>query len=239
MKEFTEFGGHRVEIWRRPRQRSLRLRVLPDGVLRVTCAVRVPKAAVFAFIHESGEFIQKSLLKIQAQREQHPPRQYETGEIFLIDGERLPLVMVWSWNKRIRVQVTGHALEMVAPLTSTREERKTALKNFLRKRAGEELRERAVELSRLVGKAPREISIRGQTTRWGSCTSKGVINLNWKLLSAPADVVDYVIVHELAHLTFLDHSPRFWSLVERHFPEYQKAKRWLKVHEPEIAAQFE
>jgi predicted metal-dependent hydrolase len=89
-----------------------------------------------------------------------------------------------------------------------------------------------------MGHFPSHVSIRGQRTRWGSCSSEGAISLNWKLLAAPIDVIDYVIVHELAHIRHLDHSPQFWSLVETFYPDWRLAKLWLKEHEFSIGVQF-
>jgi predicted metal-dependent hydrolase len=86
--------------------------------------------------------------------------------------------------------------------------------------------------------APRSFAVRGQTTRWGSCSARGQISLNWKLMAAPLEVIDYVIVHELAHLVHMNHSRRFWDLVGRFHPDWRSAKAWLSRHEPEINSQF-
>ena len=72
------------------------------------------------------------------------------------------------------------------------------------------------------------ISIREQKTRWGSCSSKGNLNFNWRLIFAPEAVLDYVVVHELAHRKEMNHSPAFYTVVESVLPDYQKARKWLK-----------
>ncbi len=72
------------------------------------------------------------------------------------------------------------------------------------------------------------VSIRDQKTRWGSCSGKGNLNFNWRLLMMPEDIMDYVIVHELAHRREMNHSPRFWQIVENYIPDYQKRRQWLK-----------
>lgn len=72
------------------------------------------------------------------------------------------------------------------------------------------------------------ITIREQKTRWGSCSSKGNLNFNWKLMLMPGEVLDYVVVHELAHRREMNHSPAFWSVVEKELPDYQKRRRILK-----------
>jgi predicted metal-dependent hydrolase len=74
------------------------------------------------------------------------------------------------------------------------------------------------------------LSIRGQRTRWGSCSAKGALSFNWRLLLAPEPVLDYVIWHEVCHLEAMDHSPRFWSLVGAHCPDYREQAAWLRRH---------
>ena len=74
------------------------------------------------------------------------------------------------------------------------------------------------------------ITIREQKTRWGSCSSKGSLNFNWKLVLVPPELLDYVVVHELAHRVEMNHSPRFWAVVEREMPEYQERRKRLKEY---------
>jgi predicted metal-dependent hydrolase len=80
------------------------------------------------------------------------------------------------------------------------------------------------------------MTVRDQRSRWGSCSSKGALNFNWRLVLAPHDVLDYVVVHEICHLVELNHGPRFWRLVERRRPNYRDSKRWLDEHGWEILA---
>jgi predicted metal-dependent hydrolase len=80
------------------------------------------------------------------------------------------------------------------------------------------------------------ITLRDQRSRWGSCSSKGTLSFNWRLVLAPHDVLDYVVVHEMCHLVELNHGPSFWKLVERRRPHYRESKDWLDEHGWEILA---
>lgn len=100
----------------------------------------------------------------------------------------------------------------------------------LRARARLELPARLLELAASVGLTVRKVSIRNQRLRWGSCSASGLICLNWRLVTMPDRVRDYVLYHELMHLKRMDHSPTFWRLVAQVCPDYQDARRWLRRH---------
>jgi predicted metal-dependent hydrolase len=87
-----------------------------------------------------------------------------------------------------------------------------------------------------VGVAYERIRIGGQRTLWGSCSSRGTLSFNWRLVLAPLEVLDYVVVHELCHLRVPDHSRRFWALVERQRPHWREQRDWLREHGPELLA---
>lgn len=78
------------------------------------------------------------------------------------------------------------------------------------------------------------ITIRDQKTRWGSCSSRGTLSFNWRLMLAPLNILDYVIVHELCHLTHMNHSKDFWNCVETILPDYKERRKWLKEHGHEL-----
>ena len=78
------------------------------------------------------------------------------------------------------------------------------------------------------------ITIRDQKTRWGSCSAKGTLSFNWRLMLAPPAILDYVVVHELCHLTYMNHSASFWKKVESVYPDYRTARKWLKDHGHEL-----
>ena len=101
----------------------------------------------------------------------------------------------------------------------------------LAKEAKDRICERiALFAPRLGSRLPARVTIREQKTRWGSCSRKGNLNFNWKLIRAPQEALDYVVVHELCHLYEFNHSPGFWRMVESVLPDYGQWKRWLAQH---------
>jgi predicted metal-dependent hydrolase len=102
------------------------------------------------------------------------------------------------------------------------------IERHLRALAEPELRARTLELAALHQLTVRRVTVRSQRSRWGSCSSGGVISLNWRLVQTPSFVRDYIILHELMHLRQMNHSARFWKEVEQVCPDYRSAKLWLK-----------
>ena len=101
-------------------------------------------------------------------------------------------------------------------------------KNWYLQRAKEKIIEKALLHSKNIGVEFQNIKVTELKYRWGSCTPKNNLNFNWRLIKAPLQVIEYVIVHELAHLKEPNHTPRFWSIVKTQIPKYNEAKTWLK-----------
>lgn len=106
--------------------------------------------------------------------------------------------------------------------------------DWLRAQAKADLTERTLHHAANLGCRAKRITVRDQSTRWGSCSSTGTINYSWRLIFAPSEVLDYVAAHEVAHLLELNHGPRFWRLVRQTMPDMQKAKAWLKRNGVEL-----
>ena len=102
--------------------------------------------------------------------------------------------------------------------------------DYLKRAAKHDLHASCRRYAADLGVAVRRVSVRDQTSRWGSCSTTGVLSFSWRLILAPVHVLDYLAAHEVAHLIEMNHSPRFWSLVRRLCPGYERAKVWLDVH---------
>ena len=101
-------------------------------------------------------------------------------------------------------------------------------RNVYIRKAKETITKRVSYFARLMGVSYRNITIREQKTRWGSCAANGNLNFNWRLVLAPREVLDYVVIHELAHRREMNHSAAFWRIVEAEMPDYRKYRDWLK-----------
>lgn len=135
----------------------------------------------------------------------------------------------WDWVERERARQA--ALPKAEKLSG---EELTALK----KRARRVFLARAAYYAPVVGVSYTRITVRSQRTKWGSCSAKGGLNFNCLLLLAPAEVLDYVVVHELCHRREMNHSARFWAEVERVLPDYAAARKWLRQNGRSLLARL-
>ena len=144
---------------------------------------------------------------------------------------------IWLRGERHAIEVQGNLVRAGDVRATFRESQplRDVLRGAMRDQAKRELPPRLLELAERAGLRVHKISVRDQRSRWGSCSTRGSITLNWRLLLMPPAVRDYVLWHELMHLKRADHSPAFWKLVEQVCPDYRRAKSWLLKYGKELA----
>lgn len=162
------------------------------------------------------------------------------------DGELTLRVPLGTSNREIRHillekqhWIITHYLEVMEqaktrPVSDLNETQRSALEKRYLEAAREYFPRRAAYFQTFTGGVYHRITIRDQKTRWGSCSAKGTLSFNWRLMLAPPAVLDYVVVHELCHLTHMDHSPAFWQAVAAVCPDYRIHRKWLKEHGHEL-----
>jgi predicted metal-dependent hydrolase len=174
-------------------------------------------------------FIENQLEEIKKIREQFPTKHFVEGEPLLFFG-RERILRFRPGGTKPKVFMEGENLILQA-CDLTEAERREAIRSFYRKAGRKYLTHRLDFFSKAMKLAPKSVSFRSQSSRWGSCSGEGHISLNWRLMAAPPDVIDYVVIHELAHLRHHDHSSRFWALVAEFSPRAKQLKRWLNDHQ--------
>lgn len=105
---------------------------------------------------------------------------------------------------------------------------------WLKSKGHEKLKERVKYYSNMMSLVPSQLIVKDQEKRWGSCTKSGAILINWRIMMAPMRIVDYVVVHELAHLKYQDHSSDFWKTIHSVMPDYEQRKEWLRINGPTL-----
>jgi predicted metal-dependent hydrolase len=202
-------------IRRSARARRVRVNVHAHSGVEVVLPVRASERAAAAAVRELRPWIERRLHEAS----QTLARIAERGATVPYLGESLALV---AQPGRTRVHRRGGTLLVPA------DDPRPALERFYRRAARGEIAVRLDRASALAGTPYSGLSIRAQRSRWASCSAKGRMSFNWRLLMAPESVLDYVVWHEVCHLEVLDHSPRFWALVERRWPRWREDREWLR-----------
>jgi hypothetical protein len=162
-------------------------------------------------------------------------RRYVSGTVVPYLGEDHSLDVIPT-HKAKRTTVARQAcllrirLRSDVPVSEAETEVRSALEKWYRQQARTYITDRVAALAGSHGLIYGRVTIRGQKTRWGSCSSKGNLNFNWRLMMVPPAAIDYVIIHEMCHLRELNHSKRFWSMVATYCPDYEYWRQWLKAN---------
>ena len=206
-------------------RKSIELRVASDGI-KVFAPRGVRLGAADAFVRDRADWLADSLKQLEACKQAHDEAHpMVDGARVLVEGQ--PLLLCVECNAARRVLIDEGKLCVQWPDTAP-EAVRAALRSFLIDRARGTIDRRLAHYVPLIGRTPGRIAIREQRTRWGSCSSQFNLNFNWKLIMAPPEALDYVVVHELCHLYEFNHSARFWARVEHFCAEYATWKQWLK-----------
>jgi predicted metal-dependent hydrolase len=204
------------QIRRSPRARRVRVSVDHLRGVEVVLPERAATREASAAIAELRPWIERRLGELERARAAVAGR----GATIPYLGEPLALV---AQRGRTRVHRRGEVL-----LVPAGSERLAALERFYRRAARTEVSARLDRACEQVGATYTSLSIRGQRSRWASCSRTGAMSFNWRLLLAPEPVLDYVVWHEVCHLEVMDHSPRFWKLVGQQCPDWRRHVRWLR-----------
>jgi predicted metal-dependent hydrolase len=206
-------------VRRSERARRVRVTVDPTRGVEVVLPRRAAEREAAAAIRELRPWIERRVRELDRARAMVAAR----GDTVPYLGETLCVV---PEPRRLRVHRRGD--DLLVPGDPA--ERGAALERWYRRAAQAEIVPRLDRACAAAGLSYSRLTIRGQRTRWASCSRSGAMSFNWRLLLAPEPVLDYVVWHEVCHLEIMDHSPRFWALLGSHWPNYREHLRWLRRH---------
>lgn len=220
-------GAGEVTFRRHPRARRYTMRFNREGELVVTLPRGGSRQEALAFIQRSRGWIERQRARREAATGH--AREWRAGMRILFHGEPVSLELGRVHGRPLvgfgceRVFIADETVNLRRPV----EGRLLAL-------ARAELPARTRELARELGIEIRAVSVRNQASRWGSCSSRGVISLNWRLVQVPRPVCDYLLIHELCHRREMNHSLHFWRHVAAACPRWREAEAWLDAHALEL-----
>lgn len=205
----------------RSKRKTLALIVKPDGSVIVRAPLRATQKLIREFVASNAKWIEKK--RAEALAFLPPaPKQYVPGEMFMYLGNVYPLEIVKGQRKPLFLD------ESFKLAASKQGSAKLVFERWYRAQAKQILTERVRLYASQYGLQYKKIGITSARTRWGSCSANGSLNFSWRLILAPLAVVDYVVVHELAHTVHHNHSKKFWKKVETIMPDYKERRKWLQ-----------
>lgn len=212
------------QLKRSLRARWARLEIQLHRGIRVILPLHAPESDAEKLIRSKSTWLLRNLKRFDRLRGIVPDRSF-------VSGERLPFLDDTLTLEVIRGLPRVERHDLMLSVSLPRQDRRrvrVALEDWYVAQGEIELARRVEEITKRFGIKIRAVRITRARTRWGSCSSTGLISLNWRLMLAPSTIVDYLIAHELSHVGHRNHSPRFWARVAELHPAYKEAEKWLR-----------
>ncbi|MBX3041216.1 MAG: M48 family metallopeptidase [Bdellovibrionaceae bacterium] len=215
-------------------RRSISIVLKPGKPVQVRVSMGTTLHAILQFLESREQWIEKHLKHFEETEKDLPKRHLEVGTWYPFLGRMLILKVGFTPLEKMFFSAEEDALILYLPKKWYRPDLKEvtfahgALREFYRQSAEKHLKGRLLHWAGETGLRPRSMHLKEAKSRWGSCHPDGKVTLNWRLMVFRPEVVDYVIVHELCHLQEMNHSKRFWSLVEKFYPEMRSCVREIR-----------
>ncbi len=207
----------------RSRRKTIGIIVERDASVTVRAPKRVPLKFIKSFVNEKSGWIKKYQHIAKEKFKENQPKQFVEGEEFYFIGKKYPLLYVKNPEEPLVLDMFNFVMD--------RRLKKYAREVFIswyKIHAYHIITQKVDYFSRITGLNYNRVKINNAQKRWGSCSSRGNLNFSWRVIMAPEDVIDYLIIHELAHTKELNHSPRFWDIVAYIMPDYEDQEKWLR-----------
>ena len=231
-RENMVWNGNTIEYtWARKSIKNINLRVREDGSIYLSSPFRMQKSAVETFLLDHADFIISAQKRFEARRSELPAKMgFQTGELFPIFGEKVPLSI--CAGKPVGGILQGGRLMLTVPDPESEAQRRRAAELWAKGALKEQLDllcERANADFRQFSIPVPTVKIRNMRARWGSCnTKKAILTFNLSLVGAPKEAIEYVVYHEFAHLVYANHSAKFYALVAQFLPDWRERKALLR-----------
>lgn len=213
----------------RRREKTIQIALDPHEGVVVSVPFKAKAQDIADVVRKRARWI---LHRVNSAVQQPAPVQFVSGESLPYLGGQVALRVEALPTKQIRVSFADLQLTVAVPSGLAGDERQAAIawaiERWYRQRAVERLDERVRRWAPAIGREPKQVVVRDQHRRWGSCSADGVIRFNWRLIQLDPSLLDYVVVHELAHLLERNHAAAFWQVVARVLPDYQLRRRQFK-----------
>lgn len=213
----------KVEIIRK-KIKNIILKVTLDGKVLISAPTKVPESYLKEFIKTKENWIIKKLE--EAKNRKKKKINYENGEEIIYLGKKYYLEIITSYTEKVVIQ--DEKIYIYSLENSTSEDREKIFKDWLKRELGTLLKDLTYKIGKMIDYLPNEIRIRDMKSRWGSCIStRKIITYNLQLAFQPLPIIEYVVLHELAHIPYPNHQKEFWNFVEKFIPDWRERRKLL------------
>lgn len=218
-----------VEVVRTDRKKSASIQLQGD-LVKVNVPMTLSDRRIRDLVIKHTSWI-KSKLQEQSNIPIFAPREYINGETVTYLGKNYRLKVQIGQQPSVKLKRGCVEVTLSNTDVDTETTVHSLLQDWYRSHAQKRLQENTLRLAKIVGVNPSSVTVKNYKSRWGSCSTKGDISYNWRIILAPQRIIDYVIVHELCHILEHNHSSRYWKHVERHVPNWREYREWLKYNQ--------
>ncbi len=219
-----------LKIIKTDRKKTMQITIKPDATVEVRVPKRISERKIQNYIKSKQDWLERSFKEVRERAELKPDHKFNTGEIFLFLGEKYKLEVLEHDKVDDLFFDQGFFLKK-----SAKDSARELMEEWYKDSALAIFEERVEKYSECDNKFEvNKVKISWATKRWGSCSGSGNLNFNWRLVMAPMEIVDYVVIHELVHLVHANHSRSFWGLVGKSCPDYKDKRVWLKENQTRL-----
>ncbi|WP_313232125.1 M48 family metallopeptidase [Tissierella praeacuta] len=209
-------------------RKTMEIAVEPPGIVTVVAPIGTSEDKIIEKVKAKGNWIIGKIYSFKYMHYRPIIREFVNGESFMYLGRNYSLEIELDLNTKIPKVKLYRGKFIVKSNSKDEEIIRKAMEQWYRNKAKEVIEERVKYYQRFFSKTPKNVKIREQKKRWGSCTANDELLFNWRTVMAKSDALDYIVVHEMCHMYHKDHSKEFWELVASVLPDYEKRKEWLK-----------
>ena len=230
MADIIQYNDWQVRLIRSTRK-TLSLEIDAEG-LKARAPMRMRERSILEFIRHKENWIVRHLGKVKPR-----PKKISLENGVLLPFKNQLFSLEIQANRRAKVRIKNN--QMLLPLVSSQlhnpDAARAKLVSWYKQQAQQTLHQKVNQHKGAINVRKRgSVKVREYTRRWGSCSHSGDLSFNWRIILAPERVIDYVVIHELAHLIEFNHSKKFWSIVERQMPDWKLQQNWLSDHGAEL-----
>ncbi len=226
-------ANHQItyQVTYQKKRKSVQLKIYSSTHLEITAPSNLSQSSIEKIIQDKSSWIVKKLSQLRAVADNPINKTINHGAEVLYLGKPHKLVFSTVENSKPSIYCQDQKIFLQTPpgtITQTISLIELLLKQWYWQNAQQRLKTQTAFWSAKIAVQPQGITIKEQKSRWGSCSSKGNINYNWRIIMAPPEVLDYLVIHELCHLRVPNHSPLFWQEVALFSPNFKEQRAWLK-----------